>query len=445
MASETTVVACATGVVRAGISVVRVSGPQAKLIGEKVTSASMPEPNRVVCRTILNGRGEAVDQGLIIFFKGPASFTGEDLVELHTHGSPYIVEQVIAACLAFGAEYARPGEFSERAFLNGKMDLVQVESIADLIASQSSAQAAAALASMQGALSKEVHRLQDSLASVRSQIEADIDFSEQDIDTAGFERNRSSIRALVSLTERLITKVKRAIHNQAGLRIVMVGAPNVGKSSLLNQLTQQDSAIVTDIPGTTRDILKASIAHKGSALEVIDTAGIRDSQDPIEKIGIERTHAAIDGADVVWLLVDATTVTEEEILALKSTALRGRAKEVLVVSNKHDLDAARDLPRSLVDCSISAVQGDHIDKLLDETLKRHKGAITSEFSARSRHLVALTDFCEHLQAAASCPEGRVDCAAEDLRQAQSCLSIITGAYYTDDLLDMIFSTFCLGK
>ena len=445
MAAVTTVVACATGVVRAGISILRISGPQAKRVGEKVTLASMPEPGKAAYRTILDSRGRAVDKGLVLFFKGPASFTGEDLVELHTHGSPYIVDQVIEACVASGAEYARPGEFSERAFLNGKMDLVQAESIADLIASQSSAQATAALASMQGALSKEVHLLQDALSSVHTQIEAAIDFSEQDIDTAGFERNRSSIRKIAALAERLVTKVKRAIHNQAGLRIVMVGAPNVGKSSLLNQLTQQDSAIVTDIPGTTRDILKASIAHKGCALEVIDTAGIRESQDPIEVIGIERAHAAIDGADIVWLLVDATTVTEEEISAQKGTALRGRDKEVLVVSNKHDLAGAKALPSTLVDCAISALQGDHIDHLLDETLKRHKGTITSEFSARSRHLKALTDFCGHLQAAMNCPEGQVDCAAEDLRQAQTCLSIITGAHYTEDLLDLIFSTFCLGK
>ena len=438
-----TIVACATGAVRAGISIIRVSGPLAKKVGEKVCKQSIGAPNLTVFRSIFDNQGQLIDKGLVVFFQGPASFTGEDVVELQTHGSPFIVEQVIAACLAHGAEYARPGEFSERAFLNGKIDLVQAESIADLINAQSTAQATAALASLQGALSREVSGLQEQLVGIRTQVEASIDFSDQSVDTQATVQLRLALKDLGQATKTLINKVERAIHNQCGLRIAMVGAPNVGKSSLMNQLTQQDSAIVTDIPGTTRDIIKAHIAFQGHALEIMDTAGIRETLDPIETIGVSKTYEALQMADMVWLLVDASSLDTNTLKTLEST-LGAHRKKSIIVGNKSDLIPSVTLP-NWVDCTISAKSGEGIEALLAMTMKRKSVSITSAFSARRRHLKALEDFSGHIQQSLASMSTHIDAAAEDLRCAQRCLSVMTGAFHNEDLLDQIFGTFCLGK
>ena len=444
--SSETIVACATGVVRAGISIVRVSGPAAANVCQSLTQKPVPTPNKAVYRKLYGHDGDAVDQCVCIYFRGPRSFTGEDLVEFHTHGSPYIVEQVIAACLASGAVYARPGQFSERAFLNGKMDLAQAESIADLIDSQSKAQAVAALSSLNGAFSGKVRLLQNSLIAIRTQLEASIDFSEQDIDSSSWD---SLIKAQKRLNEdgkALIEKVKRAIHTTSGLRVVIVGRPNAGKSSLLNELTQKDSAIVTDVPGTTRDILKASITHKGSVLEIIDTAGLRQSDDPVEAIGVKKAYEAIDRADVIWLLADANQVIREKKSEFFALVPEHRHKNIMWVANKVDLlENAAGLDKKHVDCAISAKAGKNITALLDKTVKRQGDWVQSDFSARERHLRALEEFQTHLVNALSCPQGQLDLAAEDLRYAQEHLSVITGEYHSEDLLSSIFGTFCLGK
>tara|TARA_B100001989_G_scaffold252256_2_gene233704 strand:- start:972 stop:2297 length:1326 start_codon:yes stop_codon:yes gene_type:complete len=438
-----TVVACATGAVRAGISIVRISGPLAKKIGEKVCQQSIGAPNRTVFRSIFDNQGQLIDKGLVVFFQGPASFTGEDVLELQTHGSPFIVEQVITSCLSHGAEYARPGEFSERAFLNGKIDLVQAESIADLINAQSAAQASAALASLEGALSSEVSRLQEKLVKIRTQIEASIDFSDQSVDTQATAQLSEALQDLGRATEALISKVKRAIHNQCGLRVAMVGAPNVGKSSLMNQLTQQESAIVTDIPGTTRDVIKAQIAFQGHALEIMDTAGIRETLDPIETIGVSKTYEALQVADIVWVLADVSSLSKNTRKDIEATLGEHRKKSI-IVGNKCDLAPSLTLPDWL-DCTISAKSGEGIESLLAMTMKRKSMSITSAFSARRRHLKALEDFSGHLQQGLASMSTHIDAAAEDLRCAQKCLSVMTGAFHNEDLLDQIFGTFCLGK
>ncbi len=441
-----TIVACATGHIQAGISIIRISGPLAPQICHQLTNKETPEPNRAVCRILFDHDGDAIDQSVVLFFKGPASFTGEDLLELHTHGSPYVVGQVIESAIGHGAMLAKPGEFSERAFLNGKMDLVQAESIADLIASQTKAQAVAALGSLQGVFSEEVAQLQDALSHARTQLEAAIDFSEQDIDVTEETALKKSIKEIVRKAQTLIVKVKRAIVTQSGVKIVMLGEPNVGKSSLLNQLTQQDCAIVTDIPGTTRDTLKATISHQGQALDIIDTAGLRESSDPIESIGIKKAIEAVQTANVIWLVVDASTTTAQKVEAQITHVPQEKRKAVVVVGNKSDLVEAKAPSLSFLDAMISAKNGENLNTLLDLSLKQCIDAPEkSPFSARQRHLAALETFKGHLTAALSVPTGQADLAAEDLRYAQKSLSEITGEFHTEDLLDAIFGTFCLGK
>jgi tRNA modification GTPase len=438
-----TIVACATGHVQAGISIVRVSGPLASTIAHQLTHRVVTKPNHAVYRAIFDKDGDEIDRGVVVFFKSPASFTGEDLLEVHTHGSPFIVQQVIATCLTHGAELAKPGEFSERAFLNGKIDLVQAEGIADLIASQTKAQATAANASVQGAFSKAVARLQASLTAIRTDIEAAIDFSDQAVSTNHERVIQSALAQLAVQGEALLDQVKRAILTQAGLRVVMLGEPNVGKSSLLNQLTQQDFAIVTDIPGTTRDTLRARIVHAGQSIEVIDTAGLRDSHDPIESIGIQKAIQAVQSADVIWLMVDASTASETHVTQQRKHIPREKQEALLIVANKRDL--VEQLP-SAVDTAVSALNGDNIEQLLEMTLEK-VGHTTekSPFSARERHQIALEAFLGHVRHAGQAPGAMAELIAEDLRLAQRCLSEITGEFHSEDLLDAIFRTFCLGK
>jgi tRNA modification GTPase len=445
MRAESTIVACATGVVRAGVSVVRVSGPCAHEVANALCKRPVSTVGQACLRTFHDAKGGAIDKGLVLIFKAPASFTGEDTAELHTHGSPYIVERVIQACIDFGAQMARPGEFTERAFLNGKMDLVQAESVADLIASQTSAQAEAALASLQGVLSQKIQTLQQTLIGVRTQVEAAIDFSEQDVETSSRAWMQAQLETLVTQAQALTEQVRRAVHTQAGLRCVMFGAPNAGKSSLLNQITQQDHAIVTDIPGTTRDTLKACVAFKGNMLEITDTAGIRKSEDAIEMLGIERTHKAVQQADVVWLLVDLQTTPVAQIATYRQEL--PPEKRLLVVGNKVDLLSEQKKKdwQQVCDCQISARDGVGIDSLLELTYGLLKDTLSCEFSARERHLNALLDFQAQVQAASAVMETQLDCVAEELRHAQQHLSKITGEFHSEDLLDAIFGTFCLGK
>jgi tRNA modification GTPase len=440
-----TIVACATGHVQAGISIVRISGPDAKKVGAQLSQRQVPKPNQASYRRIYDKQGDEIDRGILIYFQAPASFTGEDLVEIHSHGSPYIVQQIIEACLGPGVELAKPGAFSERAFLNGKIDLVQAEAIADLIASQTKAQAVAANASVQGAFSQEVHKLQDALTQIRTQLEAMIDFSDQAISTEHEQSILSHLQKVADQSDTLIEKVKRSIMTQAGLQVVLLGEPNVGKSSLLNQLTQQDYAIVTDIPGTTRDTLRARVAHQGQSLEIIDTAGLRDSVDPIESIGIQKAIQAVQSADVIWLVVDATKTTEEKVRQQLTHIPREKLPVLLRVGNKCDRIDEQPTPPFL-DMMVSAIRGDNMVSLLDLTLeKAGRSEQVVPFSARKRHLLALEAFRESVQHAIDAPAGLAELIAEDLRQAQQSLSEITGEFHSEDLLDAIFRTFCLGK
>ena len=440
---RTTIVACATGKVRAGVSIIRVSGPDAFRITEALTQKPSSPPRRVVNRDFLGANKQLIDKGLVVFFQGPASFTGEDLVEYHTHGSPFIVEELIKQAIDLGCELAKPGEFSERAFLHGKVDLVQAEAICDLIQSQTQKQAQAAAASLQGVFSDRVKRLAQRLEKVRVHLEASIDFSEQEPDTDSEQVLRQALEDLQEALQELLKDAQRGLQSQQGISIVLVGRPNVGKSSLLNHLTQQETAIVTDIPGTPRDAICANINYNGQLLTVTDTAGLRESQDPVEAIGMRKTKQALEAADYIWALVDcrdSTSSIQQEITELIPETLR---RKCFVVANKSDL--LKNPKSELADYTISAQSGHGIDTLLAATMQDCDLGEDCAFSARRRHIEALEVFAKHITEALDCGGSEPELLAESLRYAQEALSSITGAYHNENLLDAIFRDFCLGK
>ena len=439
--TSATIVACATGKVQAGVSIIRISGPSAASLLEAITCKACPQPRRVANRYFYQG-SSILDYGLAVYFPAPNSYTGEDVVELHTHGSPFLVDSVIKQVIMHGGQLAKPGEFSERAFLNGKMDLLQSEAVCDLIQAQTRHQAQAAAASLQGVFSKRVQSCAKELENIRLQLEASIDFSDQDPETSAWTSIIDNITRLEQRTSTLIQDAQRGMHTQTGVRIVLVGEPNVGKSSLLNTLTQRDAAIVTDTPGTTRDTIQASINHDGQLIEVTDTAGLREqTDDPIEKIGVEKAKQAIEHADIIWLLVDARDV-EERIIQQKNDWITERnQKKTIIVANKCDLLSTQ----SHKHFYISAQTGDGIQALLNEALIRCDLGEAAAFSARERHITALNKMADKLTKAHACHVSQPEIAAEYLREAQDSLGEILGTYHPDNLLDAIFRNFCLGK
>ncbi len=441
---KSTIIACATGKVRAGISIIRVSGPEAFRVTEALTRRPKSPARSVVNRDFWGTDNKLIDKGLVVFFQAPASFTGEDLVEFHTHGSPFIVEALIKQAVDLGCEMAKPGEFSERAFLNGKVDLVQAEAICDLIQSQTEKQAQAAAASLQGAFSDRIQHLAQKLEKIRVHLEASIDFSEQEPDTDSAHVLHQELEGLLQDSFTLLQDAQRGLHTQLGISVVLVGRPNVGKSSLLNHLTQQDTAIVTDIPGTTRDTIHANISYQGQLLTVTDTAGLRDSQDPVEAIGIQKTKRALETADCIWALVDCrdqTSSIQQEIDQLIPHSVRSKCT---VIANKVDLQE-KQAGTEGVDFSISAHTGVGVTDLLAATVQGCDLGEDIHFSARRRHIEALERFAQQSQKALACAGMEPELMAENLRYAQDALSEITGTYHNENLLDAIFRDFCLGK
>lgn len=438
-----TIVALASGKDRAGIAVVRVSGPLAHTIALKLAGKQQLPARSAMTVRFLTADGEQIDHGLCLYFPAPRSFTGDDVCELHCHGSPVVVKQLIDQVIQYGARMAKPGEFCERAFLAGKIDLVQAEAIADLISAQSLRQAKGALASMQGVFSKRIHHFQHQLESIRVQIEAEINFSEQDITTATQQQLDRDLQNLHHDLEGFISAVSRAVHEQEGLRIVITGDVNAGKSSLLNYLTQNETAIVTDIPGTTRDIVWAQVTHNGHVLNISDTAGLRESSDPVEKIGIERAQGLIHRADCVWHLVDLNTATATPSALIQQA--RSQSQGVWVsVGSKLDL-LTSEKSTAEFDCCISTANGSGIEALLEHSCAQFFNQDTPEsiFSARDRHLQHLKEACSGVLR--SLQQGEIELRAEELRLVQQSLSSILGEYTQDNLLDAIFRGFCLGK
>ncbi len=454
MHSRDTIAAVATAQGRGGVGIVRVSGPLALSIAEAL-SGRTPRPRHAHYGPWRDAEGQVLDEGILLFFPGPHSFTGEDVLELQGHGGPVVLDLLLDRCLALGGRQARPGEFSERAFLNDKLDLAQAEAIADLIEASSAQAARNALRSLQGEFSRRVHELSEQLIQLRIYVEAAIDFPEEEIDFLAdghVLRQLEAIRAYLAEVQR--TAGQGALLRD-GMTVVIAGRPNAGKSSLLNALAGREAAIVTDIAGTTRDLLREHIHIDGMPLHVVDTAGLRDTEDQVERIGVERALKAIEEADRILLLVDSSAAEADDPFALWPEFLdkRPAPERVTLIRNKIDLSGE---PAGLqqgadghVTLSLSARSGAGLE-LLREHLKTCMGyqqTAESGFSARRRHLEALHQAAAHLDHghAQLTLAGAGELLAEDLRQAQQALGEITGAFSSDDLLGRIFSSFCIGK
>jgi tRNA modification GTPase len=447
--ADDTIAAVATAPGRGGIGIVRVSGPATRAIAAAILGA-LPPPRRASIRRFRDRDGTALDDGLALFFPAPNSFTGEDILELHGHGGPVVLDMVLARALELGARPARPGEFSERAFLNGKLDLAQAEAVADLIEAGSESAARSALRSLDGEFSRRVHALTDALVQLRMYVEASIDFPEEEIDFLADDRVASSLRSIAADLDALLAAARQGVLLHDGMTVVIAGPPNAGKSSLLNALAQTDSAIVSATPGTTRDVLRERIHIDGMPLHVIDTAGLREAVDEIETEGIRRAREQMARADRILLVVDDAAPEGADV----ATALAYLPASLprTLIRNKVDLTG---LPPAVADTAhgveiaLSAKTGIGLD-LLRKHLRECAGLQPTgagTFMARRRHLDALRRAQRHLQLGAEqLRERRAgELLAEELRQAQQVLGEITGEFTSEDLLGRIFANFCIGK
>ncbi len=448
-AQPSTIAAIATAPGRGGVGVIRVSGPQALQIAHSVVKKNL-SPRLATYANFHAADDQVLDQGLALWFPGPNSFTGEDVLELQGHGGVIVLQQILQAVLAAGGTLAAPGEFSQRAFLNHKIDLAQAEAIADLIDAQSQQAARAAMQSLQGVFSSKIHEFLTELIELRKFVEAAIDFVDEDIE---FIQAGKIEQSLLSLTEKL-TQITRAAQQgvllQAGMTVVLAGKPNAGKSSLLNALAGQDRAIVTEVAGTTRDTLQSKIQLQGMPVHIIDTAGLRDTADQIEQEGVRRARAAMQTADAILMVVDASCQSPDQVEALHGE-LRdqlGSAVPLITVYNKQDL--LTDEQPQLDDDSVllSAKHGSGIAQL-QQRLIDLMGLRSGEnvFIARQRHLTALEQAAQFIQQglAQLHQQQASELLADDLYQAQQQLNSITGEFSSDDLLGEIFSSFCIGK
>jgi tRNA modification GTPase len=444
-----TIVAVATPPGRGGIGIVRLSGPLCRTVAAALLKRT-PEPRRATQALFRDADGAAIDDGLALFFPAPHSFTGEDVLELHGHGGPVLLDLIVRRCTALGARLARPGEFTERAFLNDKLDLAQAEAVADLIDSGTELAARAALRSLQGEFSRRVHALVDALIALRTHIEATIDFPEEELDLLSDPSLLQRLAALRKDFECLEAAARQGRLLRDGMTLVIAGRPNVGKSSLLNALAGSDSAIVTDVPGTTRDLLREHISLDGLPVHVVDTAGLRTTDDVVERLGVDRAWEAVAAADEILLVVDDSVGVTAQDLAIIERLPPGPPR--LLVRNKIDLSgeaAGEGAGKHGQEVRISARTGAGL-QLLRALLKARMGyqeGGDGEFLARRRHLDALRRAHDHSERAAAqlLEHGAGELAAEDLRQAQQALGEITGEFSSDDLLGRIFSTFCIGK
>ncbi|MCF8152272.1 MAG: tRNA uridine-5-carboxymethylaminomethyl(34) synthesis GTPase MnmE [Burkholderiaceae bacterium] len=440
------IAAIATAPGRGGIGVVRVSGPDLLGFAAALTGKA-PPPRRAVLVDFLAADGAAIDRGIALYFPAPASFTGEDVLELQGHGGPVVMQMLLVRCIELGARVAEPGEFSQRAFLNDKIDLVQAEAVADLIEASTAAAVRSAVRSLSGEFSREVHALVARLVELRMLIEATLDFPEDEVDVLRDTDVAARLSGFRDDLESLMNRARAGHVLSSGLHVVLAGMPNVGKSSLLNRLAGEERAIVTEVAGTTRDAVRETIQIEGIPLHIIDTAGLRDTDDVVEKIGIERAWAEIERADVVLQLLDARSgeTPADHAIAVRLPA----GVERIVVENKCDLAgqaAARDTVGGRVHLRLSAKTGEGINFLHDELLRvaGWSGHGEDVVLARERHLEALATAAEK-SALAARRLGQVELCAEELRLAQEALSRITGEFRADDLLGEIFSRFCIGK
>ncbi len=439
-----TIVATATPPGRGGIGVVRISGGSLAGIAAALCGG-LPAPRRARLSRFTDAGGDTIDRGVALYFQAPHSFTGEDVLELHAHGSPAVLDRLVRRVCGLGARPARAGEFSERAFLNGKLDLVQAEAVADLIAARSDAQARAALRSLDGAFSRRVEAIHAIILRLRVEIEAAIDFSEDASEGASRDLLECLFADASAQLDALLAAARRGVRLTDGLHAVIVGAPNVGKSSLLNALAENERAIVTDVPGTTRDVLRESILLDGVEVSLADTAGLREAADAIEGEGIRRAREELARADLVLQVTDRPVVATTDRL----TGAPAAAQRVVIV-NKIDLEGLpprREEREGVVTIALSARTGEGLDLLRAELRRLALGAeADGAFSARSRHVLALERARSRVGAAQGALRSAApELVAEDLRAAQQALGEITGAVSSEDLLGAIFSSFCIGK
>lgn len=446
-----TIAAIATPKGQGGIGIVRISGPDSLSIAESICCRSFSPVNsrQAILSPFHNKFGKAIDQGIVIFFPSPSSFTGEDIIELHGHGGSTVLSLLLDSAIEYGARMAKPGEFTLRAFLNNKIDLVQAEAIADLISSKTALSAQFAVRSLEGEFSERIEYLVSSITALRARVEAMLDFPEEEIEEMTVDTLRQDIQQLLNLHNEIIQSVKSGIVYSEGLRIIIAGRPNVGKSSLLNALTGQERAIVTEFPGTTRDIIREFISIDDIPIQLVDTAGLRDTDNVIELEGIRRTRKELSDADLVLFVVDDSL---DEKLFLEEYKISGNIP-VTIVRNKIDLTGR--LPGTqfsslnVPEIAISVLRDEGIIELKNHIkscagLSNHDDGI---FVARKRHKIALESSLLSLEKSIINIDNDypIEILAEDLAHAHRHLSEITGKFVTEDLLEKIFSSFCIGK
>lgn len=446
--SNDTIVAIATPPGRGGVGIIRVSGNNAKKIGHQLSQVKNFFARQLHFTCFLNTQGDVLDQGLIVYFKAPDTFTGEDIIEFHAHGSPVMLDYLLQQCINCGARLARPGEFTERAFLNDKIDLTQAEAIADLIHASSLTAARMAVKSLQGEFSEQINEISNQLIYVRVYVEAAIDFPEEEVDFLGDGHIASLVKNLLSSLELLRKNATQGSLLREGLSIVIAGKPNAGKSTLINQLAGREVAIVTDIAGTTRDVMREHILLDDLPIHLIDTAGLRESNDVVEREGIRRAWQEVRQADCVLLIIDVNSARDRQDLEEELKSHLSPHVPVIPVYNKIDTldNSHRNIDPDAT--YLSAKSGNGIDEL-KKRIKSTVGYQPAEgtFLARRRHLQALDLAYELLQIGYQqlITNKAGELLAEDLRKAHEALQEITGQFSSDDLLGSIFSSFCIGK
>jgi len=424
--------------------VVRVSGPQTTSIAQALIG-KLPQARLATLSNFIDADASVIDQGIALYFAAPHSFTGEDVLELQGHGGPAVMQRLLTRCLEAGARIAEPGEFTRRAFLNDKLDLAQAESVADLIDASSAQAAKSAMRSLQGEFSREIHALVQSLIDLRMLVEATLDFPEEEIDFLEAAHAKQKLAAIRAQLERVLGRAKQGALLREGLQVVLIGQPNVGKSSLLNRLAGEEVAIVTPVAGTTRDTVREEILIEGIPLHIIDTAGLRETQDEVEKIGIARTWAAVEKAQLALVIIDAVRGQAEE----DETILRKLPPGLPVLHVYNKIDLVGETPhveREGEAVYLSAKTGAGLEILHDRLLQLAGWQPAEEgvYLARERHLQALAA-AKHCLENADQNWQQLELLAEELKLAQNALSRITGEFSADDLLGEIFSRFCIGK
>ncbi len=448
-----TIAAPATPPGRGGVGIIRISGPLVKNIAQTILK-QLPAPRYASYQAFYATDNSIIDCGIALYFPAPNSYTGEDVLELQAHGGPIILDMLLQRAIALGARLAQPGEFTERAFLNDKLDLAQAEAVADLINATSRQAAQSAQRSLQGEFSQQVHQLVTALIHLRMYVEAAIDFPEEEIDFLSDGKVSRELQTIIQDLQELVKQANQGALLREGITVVIAGRPNAGKSSLLNQLSGQETAIVTEIPGTTRDILREQIQIDGLPLHIIDTAGLRPTEDQIEQEGIRRAWREIEHADHILLVMDATQNNNLDLKDLwpELSEKKISAEKITVVRNKIDLLQENPKEIATEDCtiiSLSAKVGQGID-LLREHLKKcvgYRSTTESTFTARRRHLEALHQAENYLLEGQQelLKNNAGELLAQQLYLAQQALNEITGEFRSDDLLGKIFSSFCIGK